>query len=62
MFPVQLELELNISPLVKGIEEIKITTHQDGNDNQSLTWIGKVTHLIKNLQDTETIILHALVH
>lgn len=56
-------LELSLTPLVPGIEEVRVTVGGEVDDDRSLTWMGKVAHKLTGLGEApRRLVLTALVH
>lgn len=47
--PVQIHLTLSLTPLVPEIEEVRVSINRDSDHTHALTWVGKVTHVLKNV-------------
>lgn len=61
--PVTVALELSLTPLVPGIEEVRVTVGGEVDDDRSLTWMGKVTHKLTALDEApRRLTLTALIH
>jgi len=56
-FPVNIQLELSITPLV-AIRQVNVHVKA----LPGLTWEGKVSHTLHELKETQTVVLIALAH
>lgn len=51
-----------MTPLVPQIDEIKVAIQKENLNLHNLTWVGKVTHILKNVTETKQVTMTALVH
>lgn len=61
-FPMNLNLTLDLTPLVENLEEVRVSVSKEQHNTHSLTWVGKVTHILQNVSETQQICLTALAH